>query len=250
MAGAVSLSRVRDDVREDARYADQMARQDAQLARQAELDARAASREDRMADSQSLDDEVKRYEFEKTKTLDENAKRMKIETDRQAIEANKELFAIDTADEEAPLKLAEWGAKYFRVLDEKTGDPRLIRQFQINQGRVEARQILKTKAEELRAKREQEMAGTVSIDDEGKQRISRQLKPGEADMMVWETKLKKAISDAGGEANMKPEQWAAFEASKPKPAPVQAAPAVQERIKVNPQTGERIVLRGGKWQPL
>jgi len=144
-AGAVTLNRMENDAVDERRYQDQ-------LARQTKQDVRADAREDRLTQSDDLQTEMQRYAFEKQKTFDANAARMKIENDKQAIAANEELFKITTDTPDAPLKLAEWGAKYFRVLDEKDGDPRLIRQFQINQTRAEASRMYREKLEDERAK--------------------------------------------------------------------------------------------------
>lgn len=151
-AGAYTLNKIEDDVREDARYQEARAHQLKQESLAEERNARAEGREERMTKSQELEDEIKRWDFEKKKALDANAARMKIETDKQAIEANEALFKINTETEDAPLKLAEWGAKYFRVLDEKTGDPRLIRQFQINQGRADSARTAREKLAEEQKK--------------------------------------------------------------------------------------------------
>lgn len=133
-----------------------------------------AARENRVARNQDLDYEMQRWNFEKEKTLDDHAKLMKIETDKQAIEANEELFKIRTDSPDADVKLAEWGAKYYRVLDQKTGSPRLIQHFQINQQRVdrkklfedalkEKRALAQTESEEIKAQRAAAIdAGLVS----------------------------------------------------------------------------------------
>lgn len=198
-AGADSLNRIAGDVTDDRRFRYTVERQAAQDARQSErdlledkrfetqakrqvaMDEVSLDREKRLAEGANLDNEMQRYRFEKEKTMDDNAKIMRIELDREAKEGANELFKINTDAPDADVKLAEWGAKYFRALDPdpKLGDPRLIRQFQINQGRVERAQAAKLAAAEKRAKfeadrleAEQKLRGTETI-KEGERTITR-----------------------------------------------------------------------------
>lgn len=216
MAGADTLNRIANDVvdekrfrytverqeKQDERQADRDAKADlryeAQETRQAALDEQALIREKRIAEGEKLRNEMMRRQDEKETTQDANAARMKIETDREATEGANELFKINTADDNAMEKLADWGAKYFRALDEKTGDPRLIKQFQINQSRAENRQLLKMKADELRLAREE------------KEKADKKPETWKS----WGEDLEAAKTAHGGEANVPPEVWKQFEERK------------------------------------
>lgn len=271
-AGALTRMRMTEAATDERRYQDTLARQD-------RLDARADEREARFQASQGLSDEINRWEFAKKKALDENAAMMKIETDKQAIEANKELFQINTADDDAAEKLADWGAKYFRVLDEKTGDPRLIQQFQINQRRAEMRVDLKAKADALRAEREEKLstekelaaqrAGyrTVTTDETGavKSTTTRQnLTPEAAAKADRDSLLEQHNAMEAGLTTYDPgkkedrvaltrfnqvKQRLGFATLDPETGKPVAA-AVPERIATNPKTGERVAYRNGQWVPL
>lgn len=92
-------------------------------------DARAQTREDRMAKSQSLNDEIKQWEWEKQKTFDAQAAATKIATDKRIIEASQKLFKIDPRHPDAWNQISGLGAEYADVIDK---DPRLNAQFNHN----------------------------------------------------------------------------------------------------------------------
>lgn len=242
-AGAVTLSRMEDDAVNERRYQEQ-------LARQTKQDERAESREQRIDDSVTLENEVRKYDFEKKKSFDANAARMRIEYDKEATEGNSALVKIKTDAPDAPLKLAEWEEKYFRVLD----DPRLAKQLQINRTRVETYRTAREKAEAERAKVAEEQANversrqevidkgliesgaTVGADGKLRTTYTAPEKPKAEKAGSYEDfnkELKAAVESYGGQENVPAEVWASFEERKKKlagasPSPATAAPGGED----------------------
>lgn len=146
-AGAVTLTRMEDNAVEERRYQDAQARQEAQ-------DARVDAREERLSAADQLESDIRKYSFEKTKALDENAKRLRVDIDRQAIEANQAMRDISLDDPDAETKIADWEVKYFRVLDPYIGDKRIQKQHELNLKLLDRRKATQEKAEALRKAQE------------------------------------------------------------------------------------------------
>jgi hypothetical protein len=141
-AGAVTLARMEDAAVDESRYQDAQARMDRQ-------EARAESRDQRIDESADLENEVRRYQFEKTKTMDANEARFRADLDKQATEANQALRDISLDADDAETKIANWEAKYFRVLDPEVGDKRLQKQHEVNTRMLERRRVTREKADSL-----------------------------------------------------------------------------------------------------
>lgn len=244
-AGGLTRSRMMAQADDDRRF-------QAQQERQMRNDARLNAREDRMLEGADLDNEVKRWEFEKKKALDRNAALMKIETDKAAIAANEELFKINTADDDAQEKLADWGARHFRVLDQNTGDPRLIRQFQINQTRAENRAILKMRADELRGAREAKDAEKRAADEERKARLADAAASGMVRESVTVDGERYAKPDATKEPKTEPDTYEKFQrdiTAARKTHGIPTAKEAKDQLSLPPEIQKAFEERGAKLSP-
>lgn len=131
-AGAATLNDIEQGVRDDRHFRYRVQRDEANDAYRAGRDAV----EDRRADSM---DEIRKYNFEHQKALDANEEALRKDLMQEAVVAGQALRDIRTDDEDASAKLAQWAVDHYRMLDGKVGNPRLIRQFELNRGFVDSR---------------------------------------------------------------------------------------------------------------
>lgn len=268
-AGAATLNRMDSMVADERRYQEQLARQNRQ-------DARADSREQRIDESVQLDNDVRRYNFEKTKSLDENAKRLKVDLDKQTTEANQALREISLDDDNAESKIADWGAKYFRVIDPEIGDQRLQKQYELNLKLLERRRIEREKANSVRqaqqlAKEEGLRVKSISGDSVTYGRDDAPVKDVVLPSLERERAMHakmldraKRIRAKATDDNIIKDADADIQESEAALNDIESQirthresvtgnstkAASPQRIAVNPQTGEKVVFQNGQWQPL
>lgn len=216
--GAESLDRIEGEMVDERRYQDRVGRQDAN-------DARAM-------ESHDLDMDVRKYHHAKEKAFDENEALLKRDLVLEATEANQVLRDIRTDAPDAVQQLSDWRVKHFRLLDPKLGDQRLINQLDINQRFVNQLQIERerdarerqVRVEKQQAAREKAGAGKTAPKGEGKDKEPT-AKP-----------VEQAVAPVGDEE-------APGTGKPPGGEPDGSLPTA-----TNPQTGEKVIWKDGKWQ--